>query len=264
MIIDKKLSMLLENDEPSIQELRNIAKNMGIKLKRSMRKKDIIKVIKNKLLQLKEEGLITDPTVMNSFTTKSINKNSILKYGKKLNKNILVITSVNANWVHAFWEFSNEIIEKLNKISESTKLIMRFYDITGIEMDIDVPHRTYEYPNDLKEYTNYYFYLPVPNKEYIAELGYFTQEKEFIAIIRSNRVKMPSDKPNFSESVYMYNLKTGKKRKIKHKKEFNIIEKISGVSNGNMIFSQLGDKPPISGGGSFIWNLYSLNRGIKK
>ena len=34
-------------DEPTIQELRNIAKNLGIKLKRNMKKKDILKLTLN-------------------------------------------------------------------------------------------------------------------------------------------------------------------------------------------------------------------------
>ncbi|SHE38521.1 hypothetical protein SAMN02745164_00343 [Marinitoga hydrogenitolerans DSM 16785] len=263
MIIDKKLSRLLESEEPSIQELRNIAKNMGIKLKRSMRKKDIIKVIKNKLLQLKEEGLITDTSNQLSFQIPQISGIDLIKNNKELlNEDMLIITSVNSNWIFAFWNFSKELMMKISKIPENTKMIMRFYDVTNKDFAIDEANRIYESINDLKEYKSYYFFVPVSNAEYIAEIGYLN--KEFIPLIRSNRLKMPSENINISENVILYNLKSNKKKKLRKKINVNIVEKIPSVANGNMTLPQLGDRPPISGGGSFVWNLYSLNRGIKK
>ncbi|WP_129409987.1 DUF4912 domain-containing protein [Marinitoga lauensis] len=262
MIIDKKLSRLLENEEPSIQELRNIAKNMGIKLKRSMRKKDIIKVIKNKLLQLKEEGLITDTSNQLSYQMPRIGRIDLVENKNNLlNENLLVITSINANWIFAFWNFSKELLMKINKIPENTKMIMRFYDITNKDFSIDEANRIYESTNDLREYKSYYFFVPSSNAEYIGEIGYIDYERNFIPLIKSNKLKMPSDNLNISENIVFYNIKTAKKKKIRKKLNINIIEKIPSIANGNMTLPQLGDRPPISGGGSFVWNLYSLNRG---
>ncbi|KAF2955788.1 DUF4912 domain-containing protein [Marinitoga sp. 38H-ov] len=257
MIIDKKLSNLLDSEEPSIQELRNIAKNMGIKLKRSMRKKDIIKVIKSKLIQLKEEGLITETS--NSYSKISI-ENINLVEDKPLNKNILIITSVNSHWIYAQWFFSKELYKKINKLPENIKIVMRFYEIK--ENTFDDINRIYESNNDLRNYKSYYFFVPESNVEYIAEIGYLDFEKNFISLIKSNKIKMPSEKIQLSENLVIFNLKTNKKKKIRKKIDINIVEKIPSLATGNMALHQLGDKPPISGGGSFVWNLYS--RGTKK
>ncbi|KLO23580.1 hypothetical protein X275_02480 [Marinitoga sp. 1197] len=265
MIIDKKLSRLLESEEPSIQELRNIAKNMGIKLKRSMRKKDIIKVIKNKLLQLKEEGLITDTSNQLSYQIPHINSIDLIKNNQEmLNENIFIINSVNANWIYAVWNFSKEMIQKIDKIPESSKIVMRFYDVTNKDFAIDEANRIYESLDNLREYKSYYFFIPGSNAEYIAEIGYLDEIKNFNALIRSNRLIMPSENINIAENVVIYNPKTNKKRKLKKNININIVEKIPGLSSNNMVLPQLGNRPPISGGGSFVWNLYSLNRGIKK
>ena len=266
MIIDKKLSSLLENEEPSIQELRNIAKNMGIKLKRSMRKKDIIRVIKNKLIQLKEEGLITDASNQKSFPNYNVEGiNLIGDNCSYINEDFLIITSVNSNWIFTFWNFSKDISLKIEKIPENMKIIMRFYDVTNKDFSIDEANRIYESTNDLRHYTSYYFF--VPNffaAEYIAEIGYSNVNKDFVPLIRSNRLKMPSENINISENIILYNPKTKKRKKVRKKANTKIIEKIASVPNGNMTLPQLSGKPPISGGGSFVWNLYSLNRGIKK
>ncbi|GAB6189744.1 hypothetical protein JCM30566_14860 [Marinitoga arctica] len=265
MIIDKKLSSLLENEEPSIQELRNIAKNMGIKLKRSMRKKDIIKVIKNKLIQLKEEGLITDTSNKNSFQSYNLHGIKLIDENQVyVEENFLIITSVNSNWIYAFWNFSKEIILKIEKIPESMKMIMRFYDVTNKDFSIDEVNRIYESTTDLRHYKGYYFFVPNNSAEYVGEIGYLNSKRDFIPLIRSNRLKMPSQNIKNSENIILYNPKTNKKKKIRKKVEMKIVEKISSVANGNMSLPQLSGKPPISGGGSFVWNLYFLNRGIKK
>lgn len=263
MIIDKKLSKILESEEPSIQELRNIAKNMGIRLKRSMRKKDIIKVIKNKLLQLKEEGLITDTSNQMQYNISQISKINLIPNDKILKKNLLTIVSVNSNWIYAFWNFSKDVITKIEKIPENTKIIMRLYDITNNDL-IEDANRIYESINDLREYKSYYFYVPLSSSEYIGEIGYLDYEKNFIPLIRSNKLKMPSDRINNSDNLIMYNVKTNKRKKMRERINVNIVEKIPSIANGNMALPQLGGRPPISGGGSFVWNLYSLNKGIKK
>ncbi|MBM7558807.1 DUF4912 domain-containing protein [Marinitoga litoralis] len=259
MIIDKKLSNLLDSEEPSIQELRNIAKNMGIKLKRSMRKKDIIRVIKNKLIQLKEEGLITETSYTYSLNKISIGNINLID-DKPLNKNMLIITSVNAHWIYAQWFFSKELRMKISNMPENIKLVMRFYEIK--ENTFEDINRIYESNNDLRNYKSYYFFVPEPNVEYIAEIGYLDYDKNFIPLIKSNKIKMPSEKINISENLVIYNLKSNKKKKIRKKVDVNIVEKIPSLAAGNMALHQLGDKPPISGGGSFVWNLYS--RGTKK
>ncbi|HPA94043.1 MAG TPA: Rho termination factor N-terminal domain-containing protein, partial [Petrotogaceae bacterium] len=51
MELDKNLIQMLKNEEPTIQDLRNIAKSLGLKLRRSMKKRDIVKEIRSALSQ---------------------------------------------------------------------------------------------------------------------------------------------------------------------------------------------------------------------
>ena len=54
--LDKKLLDTFKVDEPTIQELRNIAKNLGIKLKRNMNKKEILKAVRKEIKRIEESS----------------------------------------------------------------------------------------------------------------------------------------------------------------------------------------------------------------
>ncbi|HPO26353.1 MAG TPA: Rho termination factor N-terminal domain-containing protein, partial [Petrotogaceae bacterium] len=60
MELDKNLIQMLKNEEPTIQDLRNIAKSLGLKLRRSMKKRDIVKEIRRALSQENYSAVTSD------------------------------------------------------------------------------------------------------------------------------------------------------------------------------------------------------------
>jgi phosphate transport system substrate-binding protein len=72
------------------------------------------------------------------------------------------------------------------------RFMLRVHDSTNLDIDYQQPHATQEYicnENDFDKHIN----IPVSNRDYIVEVGYYTPEKRWIRIIRSFHVRVPAN-----------------------------------------------------------------------
>lgn len=92
---------------------------------------------------------------------------------------------------YAYWEISPDY-KQAARDQGGRRFMLRVHDSTNLDIDYQQPHATQEYvcgENDFDKHVN----IPVSNRDYIAEVGYYTPENRWIRIIRSFHVRVPAN-----------------------------------------------------------------------
>lgn len=114
--------------------------------------------------------------------------------------NRVVLMARDPHWAYVYWEINSEKIaeakRRLRAAFDDSRLILRVYDITGIEFDGKNAHCFFdiEIPNILG---NWYVPLGTPNRTFCIDIGYREAGGGLFPLSRSNKVTSPRD--TFSE-----------------------------------------------------------------
>lgn len=95
-------------------------------------------------------------------------------------------------WVFAYWEINDASRQRFGipRGRHNRPLALRVYDVTGIIFDGRNAHRFHDVAvNDYT--TSWYLKLPMPNRDYVVEVGTYSDAGEFLAIARSNVAAVP-------------------------------------------------------------------------
>jgi len=171
---------------PTIQEAKALARKLGLKVKKRMKKSEVLK-----LLQDFAKSLVSQKKEEKASPPQEDRENGLPQsYGSDR----LVLLSVNPNLVYVYWDLSSET---LSKLSAQKEVLLRLYDVTYIVFDGTNAHRIFEAGVHLSMTRNYYFHVPMANADYLAELG-FKAEGKFVPVLRSNVARTPSNTPSTS------------------------------------------------------------------
>ncbi|PNR93355.1 hypothetical protein HWHPT5561_00750 [Petrotoga sp. HWH.PT.55.6.1] len=233
--LDKKLLDTFRADEPTIQELRNIAKNLGVKLKRNMNKKEILKAVRKEIKRL-EDSLnqqveeVSDYKKLPKNPQKPPKSNESKELPQKYGKDKFKLMPVNPHWVYVYWNFSEKSRKKLKKLSKNSNIAIRI--IKKSKEDQEAEKKVIETDLKLDQNGNTYFHLPKDNSTYIAFLGVEDKKGEFTPLIESNEITTPSSSVKSSDKEEWFLIKEGKIVKEDKKEEPALwnIEKHSGSS----------------------------------
>ncbi|MGB7057401.1 MAG: DUF4912 domain-containing protein [Geitlerinemataceae cyanobacterium] len=101
----------------------------------------------------------------------------------------IVLVPSNPQWAYAYWDISNEDKEELRRQGGS-QLALRFYDVTDLNIAIQVPHSLQQYACDEMARD---WYLPVPagDRDYIVEIGYVANDGRWLSLVRSQPIRVP-------------------------------------------------------------------------
>jgi hypothetical protein len=233
--LDKKLLDTFRADEPTIQELRNIAKNLGVKLKRNMNKKEILKVVRKEIKRL-EDSLNQQVEEVSDYKKlpKNLQKLPKSNESKELPQNYesekLKIMPVNPNWVYVYWNISEKSRKKLKKLSKNSNITIRVIKKSAEKEEKE--KKVIETDLKLDQNGNTYFHLPQDNSAYVAFLGVKDKKGEFTPLIESNEITTPSSSIKSSDKEEWIFIEDGKIIKEDKKEEpgFWKIEKHPGSS----------------------------------
>jgi hypothetical protein len=92
---------------------------------------------------------------------------------------------------YAYWEVSDSAKAEAKR-QGGTQFMLKVHDATGIDIDHQLPHSTQEYPC-AEEEQDKHISIPANDRDYIAEIGYYTDDHRWLRIIRSFHVSVPSD-----------------------------------------------------------------------
>lgn len=227
-------------DEPTIQELRNIAKNLGIKLKRNMKKKDILKLTLNEIKKIEKSFEIDTQKVEKTTEHSNLQKKDKLK-----------LIPVNPRWVYTYWDFSKKTINKIST-KKASKLFLRILESPKTTETTD--NYIFEDFVPIESSSEYFLNVPHEDSSYIVQIGTKDENNIFKEILESNSVKTPRSTPMIIDKEKWLIIKG--KNNIIEEKESNHIQdiptKLTEVSSKQMVNNQKLLFPFISDGGSSI------------
>jgi hypothetical protein len=240
--LEKELLDSYKTEEPTIQELRSIAKSLGIKLKRTLKKKEILKLVQIEIQKLIDDSIKTKENEKEKSPKKvkieskiktSLKSNEAKEIPKNYNKDKIKMIPVNPNWVYVYWDFSKKTKMKLNELSKNNKLSLRIVQILEKEDN----ERTFEKNLSQKELVNNYFFnVPQELSKYKAYLGIKDEKHGFHPLIESNKVVTPSASLKKADKEEWLILKENKVLKNKSKgSKIKIIERLLGSSEKSFV-----------------------------
>lgn len=102
----------------------------------------------------------------------------------------IILVPRSADAAYAYWEVA-EVHRDALKAEGGRTLALRIHDATNLELDYQTPHSTQEYvlaDSDLDKHVPIF----VPDRDYVAELGYLTDQGNWLQLIRSLHVRVPA------------------------------------------------------------------------
>jgi len=108
----------------------------------------------------------------------------------------LVLMVRDPRWVHAYWELTDEALGRARRYFgprwESTRLVLRVYDVAGVEFDGGNARSSFDIELNPAA-SNWYVNVPEAARAYCVEIGVLGAGDDFFALARSNRVEMPPE-----------------------------------------------------------------------
>ncbi|MGH2414062.1 MAG: DUF4912 domain-containing protein, partial [Microcystaceae cyanobacterium] len=97
-----------------------------------------------------------------------------------------------AKHAYVHWDVSEEHKE-VSRQQGGQQLTLRVHDADNIDLDTQPAHSTQEYPCDENEWEKV-VPIPVSDRDYVAEIGYLTEDSRWLRLARSLHTHIPSSK----------------------------------------------------------------------
>lgn len=102
----------------------------------------------------------------------------------------MILTPRDCHNAYAYWEVSEDQKAKFRE-QGGRKLALRLYDVTDIDLNHQIPHSVKQF--DCKGIEpDLHVPIAVDNRDYVAELGYVTEDGHWLKIVRSEHVRVPA------------------------------------------------------------------------
>ncbi|MFQ3634457.1 MAG: DUF4912 domain-containing protein [Cyanobacteriota bacterium] len=106
----------------------------------------------------------------------------------------IVLMPRDPQWVYAYWDIPNSQKEELRRQGGS-RLALRLYDVTDINMAVQRPHSLQQYECD-ELAREWYLPVPVSDRDYLVEIGYVCTDGRWLVLAQSAPVRVPPVYPS--------------------------------------------------------------------
>jgi len=106
----------------------------------------------------------------------------------------IVLLVRDPEWVFAYWEVNDETRERygIPRSGHNRRMVLRVYNVTGRNWPTEGAQ--YFFDIDISPYANnWYIKVPETDAEWVAELGIFDEQGEYVPVVASNVVRTPRD-----------------------------------------------------------------------
>jgi hypothetical protein len=103
----------------------------------------------------------------------------------------IILVPRSAEDAYAYWEVSSDY-KQAARDQGGIRFVLRVHDSTNLDIDYQQPHSTQEYVCDENQFDKH-VNIPISNRDYIAEVGYYTSDNRWIRVIRSFHVRVPAN-----------------------------------------------------------------------
>ena len=102
----------------------------------------------------------------------------------------IILTPRTCREAYAYWEV-DDAHKSMLKQQGGNQLALRLYEVTDIDLHYQAPHSVHEFACD-ETATDLHVPIPTDDRDYIAELGYITDEHRWLPLARSPHVRVPA------------------------------------------------------------------------
>jgi uncharacterized protein len=106
----------------------------------------------------------------------------------------IVLMPRDPQWAYAYWDIPHTHKDELRR-QGGTRLALRFYDVTDINLGYQSPHSLQQYECD-EMAREWYLPIPVSDRDYVAEIGYLCNDGRWLVLARSLPVHIPPVYPS--------------------------------------------------------------------
>ncbi|MDX2243884.1 MAG: DUF4912 domain-containing protein [Leptolyngbyaceae cyanobacterium bins.302] len=103
----------------------------------------------------------------------------------------IILVPRNPKKAYAYWEVA-ETYKQALRDQGGQRLMLRIHDATNLDIDYATPHNTQTYVCSEAEQDKH-VEIPASDRDYIAELGYFTDDNRWLRLIRSFHVRVSAE-----------------------------------------------------------------------
>lgn len=197
--------------EMTLRQLRKVASEYNISRYSRMRKAQLLEAILNiqrqgkqstspvpasetqEVMEAAKFELGTSENTMTDQDLASVDEglpNLPGGYGKSR----IVMMPRDPQWSYVYWDIPNEHKEELRR-QGGQQLVLRLYDVTDIDIDLQSPHSVQEYPVD-ELAREWYVPIPTSDRDYLCEIGYRCFDGTWLRLTRSASVHTPPVYPS--------------------------------------------------------------------
>lgn len=106
----------------------------------------------------------------------------------------IVLMPRDPQWAYTYWDVPNDHKAAVRS-QGGTRLAVRLYDVTDLDVATQRPHSLQQYECD-ELARDWYLAIPVSDRDYIAEIGYVTEDGRWLMLARSAPVRVPPVYPS--------------------------------------------------------------------
>ena len=104
----------------------------------------------------------------------------------------IILTLRTPQSAYAYWEVPEEAARAVRRQSPGQRWTLRIHDVTDINVEHQTPYSTTEYACD-QQTQDMHVAIPLADRDYLADLGYVTDENQWLSIVRSLHIRAPLD-----------------------------------------------------------------------
>ncbi len=127
-------------------------------------------------------------TFFNKDSSPNANGNSQVSKAATTPQCRIILVPRNSQDAYAYWEISEEY-KQVARDQGGRRFMLQIHDATNLDIDHQEPHATQEYfcyDSECDKHVD----IPTCDRDYIAEIGYYTDDDRWIRIIRSLHVRV--------------------------------------------------------------------------
>ncbi|MBN1409894.1 MAG: DUF4912 domain-containing protein [Spirochaetales bacterium] len=182
----------------SFEELLQLASNEDIEVTEGICKESLIELILEVLSEQREErsqlnniSVRGEEIKYNIMQDEEIDLNHRDEYPipRRYKFTRILFLPRDPFWAYAYWDFEDELIDKIKADENFERLFLRVHDIKMV--DFNGKNSNYSFDIEIQlEDNSWYINIPHPDSDYILELYYSTNGQE-VFLTRSNRIQTP-------------------------------------------------------------------------
>ncbi|MDR9405371.1 MAG: DUF4912 domain-containing protein [Halothece sp. Uz-M2-17] len=198
-------------EEMTLRQLRKVASEYNISRYSRMRKAQLLEAIKNIEQQTKQSAspipssetqevmeaakfeLGTSDNMMSDDDLTSVDE-GLPDLPGGYGKSRIVMMPRDPEWSYVYWDVPNEHKEELRR-QGGQQLVLRLYDVTNLDLDLQSPYSVQEYPVD-ELAREWYVPIPTSDRDYLCEIGYRCPDGTWLMLARSAPVHTPPVYPS--------------------------------------------------------------------